>query len=233
MVAEPEMGVRYLADYMAGSERKKRSVLVEAKYRRRARLPQHREAKAVIASALIKGNGNKAFLHERAVFIRNKLATDDFDAFINETNADYVERFSQVVGELDLPGVEFLPGKTYSLGKINGLKVPFGTNLSLRRTTKSNKMTAGAVMFRYAKGKNLSAETAAYQSAAILGFLRQLPSEDGVEIDPALCITLDGHSAIPHRAPSKAITMFKNTLAACETIADAWPNVKPPKGAFI
>jgi hypothetical protein len=35
MIAEPEMGVRYLADYMAGYERKKRAVLVDAKYRSR------------------------------------------------------------------------------------------------------------------------------------------------------------------------------------------------------
>ncbi len=63
------MGVRYLADYMAGSDRKKRAVLVSAKYRPRARLLQHREAKAAIASALIKGSANKAFFRERADFI--------------------------------------------------------------------------------------------------------------------------------------------------------------------
>jgi hypothetical protein len=59
LVPEPEMGVRYLADYMAGSDRKKRALLVSAKYRPRARLLQHREAKA--ASALIKGSANKGF----------------------------------------------------------------------------------------------------------------------------------------------------------------------------
>jgi hypothetical protein len=59
------------------------------------------------------------------------------------------------------------------------------------------------------------------------------PVEEGAEIDRALCVILDGYLGTIHRAPSDSVTRFKNTLAACATIADAWPNVKPPKGAVL
>jgi hypothetical protein len=34
-------------------------------------------------------------------------------------------------------------------------------------------------------------------------------------------------------APGSAITMFANMKAACQTIAERWPNVPPPKGAIL
>lgn len=233
MVPAPEMGVRYLADYMAGSERKKRSILVSAKYRPLARLMQHKEAKATISNGFAKGQINKDFLKDRADYIRNKMATDDFDALTNEANAGYLARFAEVVGDLDLPGVEFHPGKTYSVPKVGGLKVVFGSNLILRRMAKGNKLKVGALILRYSKGNALPALTAEYQSAMTLGFLQQVGVEDGAEIDPGLCITLDCHSGLAQPAPSKAVTMFKNTLAACATIADAWPNTPQPTNAIL
>lgn|GEM_PF-3357033 len=233
LVTTPEMGVRYLADYMAGSERKKRSILVSAKYRPLARLMQHKEAKATISNAFTKGSANKDFLKERAEYIRNKLSADDFDALTNEANAGYLSRFADVIGGLDLPGVEFHPGKSYSVPKAGGLKIIFGSNLILRRMAKGNKLKVGALMLRYAKGKPLLPAAAEYQSAMILGFLQQLGVEEGAELDPGLCITLDCHTGIAQPAPSKAITMFKNSLAACATIADAWPNTPKPPGAVI
>ena len=227
------MAVRFLADYMTSSERKKRALIVAAKYRPIVRMLQHREAKITIANALTKGVATKAHLKERADFVRRKLATDDFDALTNEANADYLESFSQVAEALDLPGVEFLPGKTYSLGAVNGLKVPFGTSVTLRRTTKQNKVKVGALMLRYAKGKELLPLRGEYQAAAIFGFLRSCGKEDGAEVDKDLCITLDAYSGKLHCAPGCAITYIKNPEAACATIADAWPNVKPPKGAVL
>ena len=146
LAPEAEMDVRYLADYMAGSDRKRRNILTDAKYRPRARLMQHREAKAAIVNAFAKGQATKEFFEERAHFIRNKIATDDFDALTNEANADYLKQFSTVVEIIDLPGVEFHAGKTYALGKVEGPEVPFVTDLTLRRTTKTNKVTTGSLM---------------------------------------------------------------------------------------
>src|SRR5262249_1292571 len=149
-VPEPEISVRYLADFMAASERKRRSIVEDCKYRPIARLVQHKEATVTISGAIQKGTFSPQVLKDKADFIRNKLAEDDFDALTNEVNADYVEKFSEVVASIKLPDAEVLPGKVYPPIKINGARVRFSPHLLLRRMAKGNKQRRGAFMLRYA-----------------------------------------------------------------------------------
>lgn len=232
-VTEPEISVRYLADFMAASERKRRSIVEGCKYRPIARLVQHKEATITISGALQKGPVNPQALKEKADFIRNKLASDDFEALTNEVNADYVEKFSEVVANIKLPEADVLPGKVFPPIKISGVKVRFSPHLLLRRIDKSNKQRRGAFMLRYAKGKPLAPTVGGFQSAAAFGLLREYAPEEGAEVDKSICVTLDASTGVLYPAPGAALSMFANMKAACQTIAERWPNIKPPKGAII
>jgi hypothetical protein len=153
-VKQPEISVRYLADYMAASERKRRTIIEGCKYRPIARLHQHKEAPTAIAHALRHGSATPQWLKERAAMIRSKIATDHFDAFTNESNADYVEAFSKVVASVELPEAEILPGNLFPDFDIRGVKVRFAPHLMLRRLIKkTNKLKRGALMLRYSKGR--------------------------------------------------------------------------------
>lgn len=233
LMPEAEITVRYLADYMAASERKRRSIIEGCKYRPLARLLQHKEATITISSAIRSGAPDPKALLKKAEFIRNKLATGDFDALTNEANADYVEKFSEVVASINLPDAEILPGKSFPALKVHGVKMRFSPNLLLRRLDKSNKQRTGAFMLRYAKGKPLGADVGGYQSAAAFGILKEYLVEDGAEADKSICVTLDAFTGSLYPAPGSAITMFANMKAACQSIAERWPNVPPPKGAII
>lgn len=232
-VPEAEISVRYLADYMAASERRRRSIIEGCKYRPLARLLQHKEAQITISSALQSGTPDPKALEKKADFIRNKLATGDFDALTNEANADYVERFSEVVASIKLPTAEILPGKAFPVVKIQGVKVRFSPHLILRRVDKSNKQRTGAFMLRYAKGKDLDPEVGGYQSAAAFGLLKDHFGEEGAEVDKCICVTLDAFSGTLYSAPGGAVSMFANMKAACQTIAERWPNIPPPKNSVI
>lgn len=232
-VPEPEISVRYLADFMAASERKRRTIVEDCKYRPIARLVQHKEATVTISGAIQKGALDPQALKEKADFIRNKLADDDFEALTNEVNADYVEKFSEVVASIKLPDAEALPGKVFPPFKINGVRVRFSPHLLLRRLDKTNKQRRGAFMLRYAKGKELPPQVGGYQSAAAFGIIREFDKEEGSEPDKSICVTLDAFTGELYPAPGAAISMFANMKAACLTIAERWPNIKPPKGAII
>jgi hypothetical protein len=91
----------------------------------------------------------------------------------------------------------------------------------------------GAAMLRYAKGLPLKPQVADWQSAAIFAFIKERLSTDGVEPDLALCITVDCQAGVAYPAPTNSVTRFKNMKAACATIADAWPAIKPPHGAVF
>ena len=233
-VAEPTVNVRYLADYMAGSERKKRAIAEACKYRPIARLIQHNEAKAAIGAAILAGPFDVQALKDRAKFIRDKMAADDHEALTNEANADYVHRFAMICGGMKLPNGELSPGKQYPAKDINGVKVAFKPNLMVRRPNqKTNAMDLGAIMFRYAKGKALPPLVADYQSAAILGILADY--ENGASDVPhkALCLTFDGYTGTFYKAPGAAVSMWANMQAACAYIAERWPNIKPPKNSIL
>jgi hypothetical protein len=233
LMPDPEIDIRYLADYMAGSERKKRTIVSGCKYRPIARMLQHKDARLTIASALRKGEATKENLKERATFIRSKLATGDFDALKNETNADYVEQFSEVVASVELPKADILPGKVFPAIPINGVRVTFSPSLILRRLTKTNKLRRGALMLRYAKSKPLDPEIGDFQSSAIFGLLGVHQDEEGSEPERALCLTLDAVTGKLYPAPTNAVSNFANMKAACQTIAERWPNIPPPPNAVF
>jgi hypothetical protein len=218
---------------MAASERARRSIVEDCKYRPIARLVQHKEAMITISGAIQKGALDQQALKDKANFIRNKLADDDFEALTNEVNADYVEKFSEVVASIKLPDAEVLPGKVFPPFKINGVKVRFSPHLLLRRMDKSNKQRRGAFMLRYAKGKALAPAVGGFQSAAAFGLLREYAPEEGSEVDKTICVTLDAFTGELYPAPGASVSMFANMKAACLTIAERWPNIKPPKGAII
>jgi hypothetical protein len=233
LVPVAEITVRYLADYMAASERKRRSIIEGCKYRPLARLLQHKEATITISNALQSGTTDAKALQTKADFIRNKLATGDFEALTNEASADYIKKFSEVVASIKLPDADILPGKVFPALKVHGVKVRFSPHLLLRRIDKTNKQRSGAFMLRYAKGKALNSEIGGYQSAAAFGLLKDYLAEEGAEADKSICVTLDAFSGTLYPAPGSAITMFANMKAACQTIAERWPNIPPPKGAIL
>jgi hypothetical protein len=231
-VKEPAISVRYLADYMAASERKRRTIVEGCKYRPIARLLQHKEARITISNAIQNGTATTELLKEKADFVRSKLSADEFETLTNEINADFLEKFSEVFGNVNLPTAEILPGKNFPTYKIEGVKISFAPNLLLRRTTKTNKLKQGALMLRYAKGKPQAHAIGDNQSAAIFGLLSMAKSE-GLDADKAICITLDAATGNVFPAPGSSGSIFANMKAACATIAERWPNIKPPKGARI
>lgn len=234
VVKAPEIDTRHLADYMAGSDRKKRAILIGCKYRPIAKLLQHKQARIVVAAALRDGEKDPQKLKEKADAVRNKLATDDFDALTNEANADFIERFSKIAADIELPPAEVLPGKVFPAVGVNGVKVRFSPNLLFRRVMpKTNKIKIGSLMLRYAKGKALGVPTGEYQSALIFGLLNEVKEEEAADPDKPLCLTLDVVGAVLYPAPGKSVSMYANAKAACMTIAEQWPNLPPPPGAVI
>ena len=88
-------------------------------------------------------------------------------------------------------------------------------------------------MLRYSKGKALSADVAAYQSAFIFGYLERRPFAEVAEPERVLCLTLDGYGGTSHPAPGRAVYLFKEMEAACESISERWPAIKPPASAIL
>lgn len=229
----PQFSLGRLADYMAASEQARRTIAQSCKYRSIARVVQHIDAKMIISNALRDPAKNADDLKKMADQVRNKMADDQFEADVNEHNADYIERFAEVFSEIALPKAEIFPTEKFGPIHLNGVRVSFNPQLLLRRNTKTNKVKSGAIMLRYAKGKSLSKTVAGYQSAGIFGYMRTLDDEKMEEAERELCITLDAYAGRLYEAPTNATYLFKEIKAACATISERWPAIKPPKNAVL
>lgn len=232
-VKEPKISFRFLADFMAASSTAQRSIVRSCKYPPIARLVQHNEAKLTIAKFIRSENPDTTELTEKAQELRNRLADNQFDRDLFDHNADYIARYSEVHHLLNVPNAEISTPGSHTAISINGVKVSPELHFRFLRLTKSNETRIGAGMLRYQKGKLLSPLVAAWQSSILLGYLNLTNPEDNQIPEGKLCVTIDAYSALAHPAPSDAKRKFSQAESSCETIAEWWPNIKPPTGAII
>lgn len=232
-VNNPQISARFLAEYMAASEQAKRTIVRNCKFQPIARVIQHDEAKLAITTFIRNGSQDVGLLTNKAQGLRNRFASDDFDRDLFDHNADYIERFAINYSNFALPTAEILPAGTSLPVFVNGVKITNELAFRLRRTTKTNKVRVGGATLRYAKGKSLLPEIAAWQAAFILGSLNLNGLEDGQEPEGKLCLIVDAYSGMCHPAPSDSARRYKNMQAACASIAERWPNIEPPANAVF
>ena len=233
-VKAPQISIPQLADYMAASEQRQRTIAQDCKYRSTARVVQHADARIVVTNHILSGGGGTDDLQAKADAIRNKLSDSDFEADINDHSADYIERFAKVFPNVELPASAKLSApEIFAPLTLNGVKVTFRPQIILGRITKTNTVKSGAIMLRYAKGKPLKPDVADYQSAGIFGYMTTLNTSNAAEAERALCVTLDAYMGVCHPAPGNAVYLFKEMSAACATIGEWWPGIKPPKNAIL
>lgn len=233
LVKKPQITARFLADYMAASERKRRTIIRQCKFQTLARVVQHNDAKLAISKALWNDNKGDDFLASECERIRNRIPDGDFDQLTNDANADYIQKFITVRQNLELPKAEWsAPGKSPST-QIHGVKINLELQARLRRQTKTNKIRTGAAMLRYSKGKPLAQEIGLWQSAFLFGYIQGAEMEENSEPEQKLCLTIDAQSGAAIAAPADSISRFRNMQAACATIAERWDNIEPPEGAVL
>ncbi|HKX10956.1 MAG TPA: hypothetical protein VJN67_22355 [Stellaceae bacterium] len=233
LVKTPQISARFLADWMAASERKRRTIVRNCKYQPIGRVVQHNDAKLIVAKSIRDGNPDPVKLTAEAVSIRSKLADSDFDHDVNDHNADYIERFAKTCGNLHLPEADILaPGKAVALS-VDGVRVTVELHFRLRRLTKTNKVRVGAGALRYTKGQALSVEVAEWHTAFLFGYLGEVGVEDGALPEHQLCLVVDAFAGAHHSAPTNAMSRFHNMKAACASISEQWPNIPPPPNAVL
>lgn len=235
LVNKPKMSIGKLAEYLCASDRKRRAILRDSKYRPLARIVQHNEAKLSIAGAFASRNVNQSYFVSEADRIRSKIADTAFETEENEHNADYLINFSKVIDSISLPQGEVLIAGPRLLFTTHGVDLSADLVFRLRRLTKTNKVKIGAAMLRYTKGKQTKPEICVTQASLMFGAL-SLPeflTEPSAEADRALCIVIDAYTGAIHPAAGDSASRFANAEAACELISNAWEGIQPPKGAIF
>jgi hypothetical protein len=224
----PKISSRYLADYMAASDRKRRSILRSCKYPPIARVLQHTEAKASISNFVKAGNPDTSSLSAKADSLRNRLSDGDFDRQLLDVNADYIDRFVLKYGSMDFPKADAVQVDKWPRINISGVSVSPDALFQFQRTTKTNKVNIGIGAIRYSKGSNLAEDVGLWQSAFLFGYLTSLELNGEIP-EKKLCMTLDAYAGVVYPAPGDSVRRFANMEAACASIADMWDKIEAPE----
>ena len=227
-----ELRVRELADYMAASQQRRRTVLRDVKFRPIARTIQHTEARVFLSNWLREGTGDTSALSREAGRLRGLMTTSDFEASQHNSSADYIDSFTGAFPLMDIPTCQMQPPTKGSM-TLNGTRVVFNPDILVTRTTQRNTRKLGAVFLRYAKGKELDETAALFQSAFTFGYLSRAPFEDAATAENRLCLTIDGYTGRCTQAPTNSVYRFNEMAAACADIAERWASIQPPPGAVI
>jgi hypothetical protein len=232
VVRKPRMDARHLAEYMAASDRARRSIIQRCKYQRIAQVVQHSEARLAVGK-LVRGETDLDAIGARADALRQRIATNDFERTLWDTNADYLARVASVWNRVSLPAGEITTAGDALRAELNGVAIKVELVARVSRLTRTNRTLIGGLALRYSKGKAVDPDEASWQSAIIFGALADSAEALNAAAEKRLCLTLDAYAGAIFDAPSDAVTRYKNAAAACATIADGWDNVAPPKGAVL
>ena len=229
----PGMSANRLADYMAASEQMRRTILRGCKFRPRARVIQHQDARESISEWLSSGVAHTDALLSRVETLRSGLSGSPFDNEVADHNADYIERFMTVTPALPATVQTVAPAGKMPALTVEGFSLSFSPNLILKRTNKKNVGKMGVAFFRYAKGKPLDPEVACWQGAISMGYLTTKLKQGVGDVDPEreLCVAMDMWSGQTHVAPTNAVYRFNEVRAVCSGIVERWDQIQAPEGA--
>jgi len=233
LVESPKLSGRYLADYMAASERRRRTIIRDCKYRKIAQVINHQLAKAFIADFLKKGSQQPSELNDEADRLRNMMADTPFYRDVYDNNADFLQAYADTFDSSKLPTAEIVPFDEDFKIDLNGVNLNPDIKLALQRTTKTNRLRTGLFTIRYAKNKPLDEETGLWQSSILFGCRKMIDTEDETAAEQKLCVTLDACTGKMIEAPGDALSRFQNVEAACQSISERWDSVEPPPGAVL
>lgn len=234
LVKTPKVNSRYLSEYMVASERTKRTIVRDCKYRKIARAIQHDKAKAFITNSFRSRNITSDTLRAEGHRFHDMMADTEFDRDTLDINGDFLIAFSEVFAMDTFPKTaDFADTPTAFKVKINGVDVDPDIRFAVQRVTKTNRIRTGLGTIRYAKGKPLNEEVGAYQSSVLFGCRKMIDTHDDTAPEEKLCLTLDCVTGRFIPAPTDATRRFQNMEAACKTISELWEQIEPPEGAIF
>ena len=230
-IHNPQMTARYLAEYMYASARRQRSILRDSKYQPIAPLPQHTDAKNIVSRWCA---DNTVDLYRESTRLRNTRASSNFQRTLLDNNADYIDRFASICGNLHLPSSDVIVHSgNREHRNISGVKINVEIHLLLQRYVKSNRTKIGLAILRYSKGSSLNPLEAHWHASFLHEFWKSRNTKSNVDVEKKLCLVIDAYSGRRYETPGNSRSRYLNMEAACKTIRDQWSNIQKPSHAIL
>jgi hypothetical protein len=228
MVADPNISVNKLAEYIVSKAARQRKILADRKY------PDpdfnigmyYREAEEAVARYIADGAVDPDPIKKRVAALEQEAPTKVGTARRINSNIDALERFSEMLDDIDLTGVtptlgaHAPPKLTY-----HGVAVSVRPQIILRGAGPKGKSMVGGLKLHFSTTRPHSEESAGYVSAAVQEFCRLHVAAANEIVNPSYCAVIDVASGNVYQGVKSTTQRLKDIAAECQNIAALWPTI--------
>lgn len=226
-INEPRISVNKLAEFMVSKAARQRKLLRDRKY------PDpdfqmgmfHREASEAVAQYLVSDQLSTAPIDNQIAIIKQQAPAAIGTTRRLNSNIEAMERFLEMLDDFDFGSAvaehgEHAPQKL----TFHGVQVSVRPEIILRGTVKG-KAAIGGIKLHFAKGFEMTDETAGFVSAAVQEFCARHIATDDEVVNPAYCQVFDIGSGNVFPGVKSIKSRLRDIEDTCRNIADIWPNI--------
>ncbi|MES4993876.1 hypothetical protein ABVB70_26650 [Agrobacterium radiobacter] len=228
MVNNPSISVNKLAEYIVCKAARKRKILSDRKYPDPEFNPGifHREAAEAISLYLAEGAVDPSPLTKQQAHL-NQIKTDKVGTARRiSANVDALERFSEMLDNIDMDGLE------PKLGPHNPPKLTFHNvdisvrpEIIIRGTGPKGKKYVGGWKLHFSKTHPHTKESADYVSAVLQEFCKLHVAADDEIVHPLYCKVIDVASGTVFDGVKSTTALMKDVAAECQNMKGIWDTI--------
>ena len=186
----------------------------------------HRESSEAVTEYLCDGAIDTTPLVNRRNIL-SQITTDKVGTArrIN-SNIDAIDRFSEMLDEIDFMGGDATAGTNNSpYMKYWGVNISVRPEIILRGDGPKGKKLVGAVKLHFSKTHPLTEDGAGYISAILQDFCKQHVVNDVEIVNPSYCFVIDIGCQRVFKGVKSITQRLKDVQAECQNIAALWPSI--------
>jgi hypothetical protein len=207
---------------------RQRRILYERKYPDPEFTPGmfHREAAEAVAKYLADGCVDASPITNRLAALGQLKPDKIGTARRINANIDALERFSDMLDDIDLQGAEPTYG-AHNPEKLtfHGVKISIRPEIILRSDGPKGKKLVGAIKLHFTKTHCHDGESAGYVSAVVQEYLRCHVAAAGEVVASHLCPVIDIGSGQVFPGVKAITQRLKDVEAECQNIQALWPTI--------
>ena len=228
MVSDPSISVNKLAEYMESKAARQRKILADRKYPD----PEfklgtfHREAGEAVAKYLCDGALDPTLLINQRNVLSQINAEKIGTARRINANIDAIDRFSEMLDDIDLMGAEAAAGHQNAPHlKYWNVKISVRPEIILRGDGPKGKKLIGAIKLHFSKTHPLTDDGAGYVSAVVQEYCKTHLCNDAEIVHAPYCQVIDVGSSRVFKGVKSTAQRMKDIAAECQNISGLWESI--------
>ena len=230
----PRLSANQLSEYLTASPTRRKTIVRDAKFPKRAVVARYDLAKSAMARFLCDPMRSQAIFVDAIADLHTRESKDGASDWIKEDcrlSVEAIDAFRKPYNKMGLGKVDcraVLPGQPKLI--VSGVDVSVAMDVTTHRPNKQGEDCVGGIILMLSKSEaSTSARMDRCRTSAVLAVLfAEAHLTHAGKPDPKICFALDVFNGKLIPAPNTYKKKEDNITESCEEVALRWPTMAPP-----